>query len=806
MEIAPLSISYLTSILNDEHCIKQTGTDIYLNVELIESKNERNEQKRFTRYHLPLFVYRILKEYQAYQVNVTKHSLHVQLNQLLCEVPFSLTSVSVNGWHLLLQSVWSNRESLTPSFLKDISSPHRHVAFTKPDILTSEKVKKMKLIYERDWDDKWFEPLVRLNKTVRWPHKQLIKNKQLALDAKAPPWSQDDVLPTMLFYFTQELVLHGGPIKKVLAHNSIYKYSNIESLFNEHPLPFAHAIDQELLHEWGHKVLDSINNKTNLEKFYRFLKFLSCHWLTDHLELSEFEPPTSLPSVDPFCISMLELHEIVEGLITQTQGHLFQRLCCAVTCILAYFAMLRRGEILRLRMQDIYNNSGNEQRFYLFIRKTEEGTTKSRKSRSLYVTLPEEFAKIVRLLLFYKKTAPANTPLIGYITEKPHERQLHYLLPVTKAIKAITGQQTRFHHLRHSGIKLFFLQGLHLGYGLEPEQTTHDKEIHNLLNSEAISQRFDYWLEGKPFSRYNDNLLLDEICRQIGHEYYATTRWSYLHGIEWLYPFYRQGYGELQKRAFTHAELRYLLGLSPASNDFSRLLKNISPEYADKIVSQRQKDPIYLTEHRLKSWLFAAKKIKPSSTTATPSIDYVKTWCSKVDKTQTLHFLDRIMLDMSQDNNIDFSLLSSLWLHSGKHLYYALTNKQVSALSRLPIIVRDEDNKGSLNVVLACNIKNAELINTIFRTDQWQWLDLSFELIVNRKTNKTRQLALLNSHFSRAKESIKCITQSNGNSQLKISFTPKCDPQGWLSERLLCFLNDVQQKKRGNDDKTYHPN
>jgi integrase len=799
MEVAPLSIPHLYMLLNDKDCIEQNGTTLYLNIKHVEERQQQNEQIRFTRYHLPFFVYRLLTEYQRRLIHVTEHGLATQLIQFLNEKPFSLSSLSARNWHIVLQSLWANRNAVVPSLLQDISYPERHVAFIKLTVPLTEKAKKLKLIYEQDWDDKWFGSLTPASKLSRFPHKKLIKNRQLAQAAKAPPWSQDDVLPTMLFYYTQEFVLHGGPVKKVLATSSIYKYSNIESLFNEQPLPYAHAIDKELLHAWAHRVYDSLNNQTNMEGFYRFLRFMCCHWLTEQLDLSEFSAPTTLPLVDPFYISIRELKDIVEALLTQPQGHLFQRLSCAVTCILAYFAMFRRGEIIRLRVRDIYPNSGQKQCFYIVIKNTAEGKTKSGKSRTIHITIPEEFALLVRVLLLYKKSCSPNAPLIGYVGEKYHERQLYYLLPVTKALKAITGQQTRFHHLRHSGIYLFFLQGLHLAYELDPAHTTHDIDIHALLTPDAVSQRFDYWLEGNPFSRCNDNLLFDEIGRQIGHEYYATTRWSYLHGIEWLYPFYCKGYGELQQRTFTHPELRYLLGLNPTSNDLSRQLKVISPEYANKTLSQRQNDPINLTEHTLKSLIFNTKTVTPSSPLPL-SMHYVNAWLGNIDRTQTLHFLKQIMLDMRQTNEIDFSLFSYLWLHSGKHLYHALTNTQVSALSRLPLIVRDEDHKGSLKLVLACNVKNAQLINIVFRTEQWQWLDLSFELTVNRKTNKSRQISLLNKYFAKDRESIKCIIQPIGNSQLTILLTPKHDPKDWLAERLLCFLNDVQQQKRGKND------
>ncbi len=808
MEVAPFSMAYLASLINSPDSIERNNQQTTLKVNHLERTSVKKEQVLFTRYHLPLFVYRLLTEYhQTSTPSLTVKQLQQRLPLLLDQYCFSFSTLTSAKWHQLFQAMWHYRDNTVPSLLKDISQPERHVAFNKHVISEKDKRLGLKRIYQRDWDEHWFESLNAQSKKILWPHVALLKTHQQkkSVDKIEPPtWLPNNVLPAMLYFYTRDLIRHGGVKKAQLATSSLKKYSRIESLLDAHPLSFAHAIDADALHIWAHCVYDSIESDTHRQLIHYFFRFMQQQSLTDHLDINEFDPPVSRPSVDPYRISLDELNDIVEAILTEPKGHLLQRLSCAVATILGFFAMLRRGEILRLRIKDVRFHPEHKQSFYLRIANTTEGNTKNQKSRSIYTVIPEELANLVRILMSLKKTSEPNEPLLGFTGERLHSRQLHYLLPITKALKAVSGYSARFHHLRHSGIHLFMLQALHLAYDSPEDTTTNNVALQRLLTNEVCRARFDYWLERKEFAQCNDNLLLDEMGRQIGHEYYATMRWSYLHGIEWLYPFYRKNGGNHQRQSFTHAELRYLLNLNSKSNDLSRQLVVISAEYRKKTLAQRQKDPIFLTENELRLKLFRSIKRHQEDTTdaVTPytesTVAYHLYWIQGrtnglVDSLYSVpkSFIDHLFFEMRKAKKLHWPTLSQIWQASGKHRHHPISQSQITALSQLPELTLSQldDNNLCLSMELASNAKNAIWFNTVFRCSQWQWLALSFTLTINRKTDPNRQLALIKSHFAQNKEKITLIRKPDGSSKLTIVFSPKFHVPDFVLERVQTFFS-----------------
>ncbi|WP_367971433.1 site-specific integrase [Vibrio scophthalmi] len=807
MEVAPFSMQYLSSIINDLDGIKRIGTNIHLDVIHLGRLSRRHEETLFTRYHLPLFVYHVLKEYQQQQFKpTTAYKLSRQINRFTAEPPFSLPALSSREWFRCFQSLWYYRDNVVPQFLKDISDPERHVAFNKQLIDAKQKHKALASIYQRDWDDKWFESLNQQSKKTHWPNRELLMNKmrnRLA-DPTPPAWKSHNILPTMLYFYTLERIRFGGVKKSKLSDATLTKYTRIEILLESYPLPYDHAIDSVLLQQWAHRLYNSLESDTHRQVIHYFYRYMCQHSLTDHFDISEFDAPTTRPSVDPYQISLTDLTEIVESLLAQPKGHLLQRLFCAVSCILSYFAMLRRGEILRLRMSDIHFHPEHKELFYLTITKTQDGQTKNRKSRTIHTVIPEKFAKLVRILIKIKQSSAHNVPLISFNNENINSRQLHYLLPITKALKAVAGKKARFHHLRHGGIHLFLLQGLHLAYGLSGNETTQEHTLQILLAPETIQLRFSYWLEGNSFEQCNDNLLLDEIGRQIGHEYFATTRWSYLHGMDWFYPFYRLGHGEHQQRDFCHSELRYLLQLSATSNDLSRQLASLNKLYRDRTASQRQKMPISLSESMIKSWLFNRKRADSNNQQACPpqlsnnvNPSYVQLWLGNLQGVQSPDFIRYLFLQMQKASATDWAALSHVWQHSGKHAHQKFAKQQITALRNLPLIEISTSKQRAdyLRVKLACNVKNAKLIKATFRQPQWQWLSLSFELTINRKTNKARQLTLLHQHYAKPGETVKSSKQSDGNSFLSIILTATSNANQKLLQHFPTFLNHLQNSR-----------
>tara|TARA_R110002050_G_scaffold190109_1_gene324730 strand:- start:1492 stop:4422 length:2931 start_codon:yes stop_codon:yes gene_type:complete len=807
MEVAPFSIHYLTSIINDPNCVIIEDTETYLKVDHLGGLNKQkgeDDDVFFTRYHLPLFVYRLLCDYQKEPIKgLTTQKLHKRLNQLIEDEPFYLTAKPVWHWQHLFQAVWNYRDNVVPTLLKDISYPERHVAFVKIETTLKDTRQQLKSIYDYDWRAPLSGSSTSQSQENDWPHKRLLSNKHVdkQLDCRLSEFEQHNILPAMLYRYTQELIEHGGVNKSVLADNTIYNYTTLQSKLTSHPLSYANAIDEEALQLWAHRVYYSLENDRSRLYMLYFFRFMRHQAITDGIDLTEFDAPTSCSSVDAYRLSLEELHDITDALLTHQDGHPLQRLFCAVSGILAYFAMLRRGEILRLRIQDIHCLPNHPQCFRIYIRKTEEGTTKEHKARTVHTVIPEELAKLVRIVLANKAMCDVSEPLIGFTDESYHSRQLNYLLPLTKAIKAIAGHHVRFHHLRHSGVHLFMQQALHMAYGLAPQLTTTSAALQRLLTEEVVNARFDYWLEGHHFSQCNDNLLFDEVCKQIGHENYATTRWSYLHSIDWLYPFYRLGYGALQPREYSHAELKYILNLTPSSNDLSRQLALISPKYRDKTLAQKQNSAISLTENQLRRHLLGSKR---SSLNAIPSniawgtsydevaFDFTKRWLGSLSATPN-NFIFYLFLEMRKAKQLNWPLLSQIWHQSGRHLYTDISKAQMTTLSNLPAPTISTNEAGqALTLTLACNVKNSRHFAAVFRQPQWQWLRPSFTLTINRKTAKNIQLSRLKQYFAKALEEIKVKKQSEGDSHLTITLTPTFTPSKSKTKRKAFRVNNIE--------------
>ncbi|WP_335909183.1 hypothetical protein [Shewanella indica] len=774
LEVAPLSIVHLVNIINDKDSIEQIEDQIYLNVKHV-SKQPNNEQQQSSRYHLPLFVYQLLSEYQPYShKQQTENRLLKSLTNLLTS--FEISSNSSRLYQHLFQAVWHYRDHIVPSLLKDISYPERHVA--NPIIYVDDKTKKQLLskIYDIDYEKKALTANTKSVENEEWPHLNLSKKLDNihSLYDEEIRWQLDNILPTMLYRYTLELTVYGGVRKSNLADSTIEKYCNIQSKFAER-LSYDQAIDQEQLQLWAHTIYNSLETETEQLVMLYFFRFMRQQSITEHLDLSEFESPLCAPSVDPFRISIEQLHEIVSVLLTQEKGHLLQRLFCAVTVIVSYFAMLRRSELLHLRLKDVFVDPSNTNLLRLSLGKTKNGH-----SRVVYTVIPEEFAVLVRIIIKNKALCEPCEPLIGFTDEQYYSRQLHYLLPATKCIKAICGHQARFHHLRHSGIHLFTLQALHLAYEQPARHTSYSAHMQRLLNEEVLATRFDYWLEEQPFSLRNDAILLDEIIRQIGHENYATTRWSYLHDIDWLYPFYRSGFGDLQAREFTHSELRYLLGLANDSNDLSRQLALISEVYKAKDTQQKRDEQIILTESTLRQHLFKTAKSSAIqhcdintnlSSFTQDTIKYYQQWLGYIEKFP-FDFLRYLFLEMRKAKEVNWPLLSQIWHYSGKHQYSEINKTQITALRNLPEIQLSNETQTALTITLACNVKNARHFTAVFRMPQWNWLQPSFALTVNRKTKVGILLSRLKQHFARSTESISVYRQPSGQSTLTITLTP----------------------------------
>lgn len=762
-EVAPLSIRHICQILNDATSITSEKTQPRLRVHHIKSGNNESTNNH-THYHLSLASYRLLSDYYAQSPAALNEQ---DLCQLLTEwlAYYQLSKATAAQWSRRFQVSWYLRYHLPPLFIKDLAIPERHVSLSGSSCLSQLGRSD---IYAIDWDLSWFEHLPNSSRKTRWPHNDLIKAHANSKPKPAPPpWDATDLLPNLLYLYTDQLLTVGGAKKSTLALSSILKYTGFEKILEAYPLSYADAINEEAVNHWAKTVFDSINNGSSQLYFVYFLRFLSFQEQTENIDLSLFTLPTLPLSVSPARIDLTQLNTLIHTLISTNSSHPFRSLFAVMATLLGFFGMLRRGEVLRLRCHDVQFEPKTGL-LLLKVMNTAEGKTKNGQSRTVYTTIPEYYRNLFRVIFIIQKEKSPDDPFLGFNGEAYHSRQLYYLLPVSRALKMHFGTHMKFHHLRHSGVHLFFIQILHF-VARTPEQYRGGNALElELMSDKTISTRFDYWLEGRNVDEINSGIFIDEMCAQIGHSYYTTTRWSYLHDIDWLLPIISPTHQAYSTKEYTHAELRYLMGLSPKSNDLSRRLNQLSPLYAKRMLNEKRTQSITLMESDLRT----ATLGKPSAQEVAQTFDHYKDWQRSIH-TSTDTLLGFLFKTMMINQCLDLAALSLIWSLGCQHDISPVGKKQHTGFRNLPPVTMSSDGQ-YLQMTLACNSKNARAFTCAFRHKDWRWLDIQFELVVNRKLKPARQIELLKNHFVHGNEVIRILRRPYGQSSLTILFRPKC--------------------------------
>ncbi|MEZ8990258.1 site-specific integrase [Vibrio breoganii] len=624
MEVAPLSLRIWCAVLNQRCAIERLDGQFTLRVIHPHQTKSSREETTFTRYALTPFACRVLWDYyqrlgafskadvdalgsltpgQNAPVNtLTEYDVVQALNQWLMTLPssplldkgFLDAPLASAAWHCTFQIIWHCACGYPCELLLDLSQPSRHVSFTPNDRASAHARRQT----QRELSALYSQPCISSNvlntnasarSRKQWPHLELLKKVGAQPRAKViaelteendPQWPSDNVLPTLFYLVTKEMIVFGGIHVSDYTHSTLVKYTGIYHQVLDAPLSYIEASDTNTLQDWARRVFSKLDSDNHRYLMYNFFRFL-CHIaLTDHLDISEFQSPVMPVRVDAFRISAGQVSSLVKVLLDTDKGQPFQRLDAAVATLLGFYGGLRRGEVIRLRLQDVRFSPSNKAQFRFQITHTAEGNTKNKRTRFVHTVMPESLAKLIRALLKTKETCPPDTPLIGFVGESLDSRQRHYILPVTQALKALFGRHTRFHHLRHSGAHLMSLQALSLacqthGSGLEAHESEEavglrgdssgfytaleasDDTTQYLLTKRVCHARFDFWLEGHSFEDMNDGILLDVLCEQLGHTHYTTTRKSYLHGMEWLPRFFTE-----RAKNYKAEEIRYLLGLN----------------------------------------------------------------------------------------------------------------------------------------------------------------------------------------------------------------------------------------------------
>jgi len=817
-EVAPLHLSYWQRILSTPTCIEFFEGQFTLKVSHPKpiSSYADEDKASFTRYPLPVFPLRVLLNFYKYlpEKALTTKSLLDAINRWVDTEPYYFAAMSPAEWLRTFQSFWHHHYAVPPKLLRDLSAPMRHVSPLDSTECYAIDTVKEKLLFIPPLNN----AVIGAEKKAladAWPHKKLIKyhkqsSKENSTKPTAPAWGTDNVIPKLFYHYTDELFNEGGVHKKTLLSQSIDRYTNFYKSLN--PLSFDDATNPETLHRWAHKEFDRLDEKTTPWHLYNFLRSASHQELTDELDLEQFERP-ELPSlVDPFCLNVSQINSTVELLLSSKNGDAMQRLFASIAVILGYYGAMRRGEVLRLCLGDItIVNPQKKQLFSIVIRNTPEGTTKNKKTRIITVFMPEPAAKLIRILLKIKTGCDETKPLLGFEYESIGLRSSYYIYPVTQALKALFGPKVRFHHLRHGGAELLYLQGLHLAYqrqGCHLSSILQDEATEAMLSKESCLARFDFWLEGRLFDKMNAGLLLDVIAKQHGHSSYATTRRHYLHGMEKTIALFKPVY-----RQYSRAELRYIYDIPVGSNDISRILDSLSQEHSLLSSEDKKQFQPELTESQIIKKLKLNTLIggKVTTTNKQPSTfnkcDFKTLWESSlpedfIDKnTNTFNYFCQKVFKALNNKTLDFKTANIQWRQLAKGQYFNFVSKELKALKTLgkpKIILQKPQGKShteTLNIQFSCvcNQKTLQAFKTICHKGSLKHYTATFLLIQNRKSLNSNKLNMVKNQFLRKDDNFNWHKTPGGNTQLIITLKTLI-PSTLLAQTLEQYFLNITLK------------
>lgn len=791
IDVAPLPLSYWQAVLSSADPIEFFEGQYTLKVPHPTSiaAFANDAQPSFTRLPLPLFAYQLLQQYMLQQTQPpTKNALLKALNTMLSAQPYYLAPRSAAKWQRTFQSLWHHHYQVPAELLRDISDPQRHVAtlpehFSPTLPLAIKKSLYQPIVFARQENQ---DGIKSNSGKPYWQHKELIKYYRRKKNASAtvplaPSWTQDNILPKLLFHFCESLFIEGGIKRDNLPADTVDRYSNFYK--NLAPLSYQAACEPEKLAQWAQQAFETLDEKDSQAwHFYQFLRSVSQQPLTDHLDLSQFEKPSLPARVDPFRLSVSQLHLVIEHLLSTSNGHALQRLFSSVAALLGFYGALRRGEVLRLRVGDIRQVVHQNNRFQLTITGTTEGQTKSRQTRHVYIVMPEVAAKLVRIVIKMHAESDNAQPLLALCGESIASRASHYLYPVTQVLKGMFGPHVRFHHLRHSGIELTYLQGLHLAYEREDNHLAtllDDKAMQTMLNKQNCLARFSFWLEGRDFSEINDSLLFDVISAQFGHAHYATTRRHYLHGLERIIPLFKP-----HKRHYSRDELRFLLDMPTGSNDISRVLAELSPQYAALPEQAKKCYRPYYSEAELLNKI-APKQPVSKLKQQWDENEWLKIWTANAPRQwhngQVFHLINGQAMRKLTTGELTMRSLSQAWMLLGQHQGLVLDKKQCTAMKHLGGATIAEafisensakpDEPDKLDIVFncPCNQQTLKAFQRLCHQGFLKSFNAKLTLVQNRKSLNSHKLELVKSHFARKQDTVLHDVIPVGDTSLNIT-------------------------------------
>ena len=258
-----------------------------------------------------------------------------------------------------------------------------------------------------------------------------------------------------------------------------------------------------------------------------------------------------------------------------------------------------------------------------------------------------------------------------------------------------------------------------------------------------------------------------------------------------------------KQRAYSRDELRYILGIPARSNDISRILNEIHPNYTLQSDEQKKRHLLQFSEGDLLPKVIARHQ-RLHSNISSP-IAPLPTWLPSTDKKRSdkafismwgrslpLDFTDEShddfilfnhhTLSLNEGSKFNFRTLSQQWLALKKLKHFSFDKKDRTQLKALgiPKVVKhwreDEREDGaqerrpyiSLIFCVKCNQKTQKAFFQLFHEGPFKAHRATLSLVQNRKSLRSTQHQRVESQFKRAKDSLQTFIVPEGDGALII--------------------------------------
>ena len=281
-------------------------------------------------------------------------------------------------------------------------------------------------------------------------------------------------------------------------------------------------------------------------------------------------------------VSYVEVCSVIQNLLNNLDALSFQTVYVQVfTVILAYFAGLRRMEIVRIRFQDFTLTTNG---FVARVTATIEGKPKNDSARTVFANIPDEVHNILATCMKILsnssgKKLDCSRPILAFDNQSLGQRVSHIIQPVSSMLKVLVGKDIVLHSLRHSYAMNTLMQ-----------YTAAYNPITFMLPSEMCNSR----------QLFNESLLskltcetLHEACentrKNLGHKHFATTLQTYLAGT----AFYSLFAPSMHTISITRKRLATILQHNRSNNINSNTEAKIAQLINDKVLFKGPTSGVY---------------------------------------------------------------------------------------------------------------------------------------------------------------------------------------------------------------------